>query len=114
MKKKTNTKDEPRFDEDGYQLGEPNILGEPIGEVFLKTQKFLTQEEAMAIGLPSIDALVGERPQEKITLAVDRDALTFFKTEAKKRKTSYQRMIRNLISSYARANAGGAVLKQGR
>jgi len=51
--------------------------------------------------LPSLDELAGEKAQTKITLAVDNDALAFFKTEARKRNTSYQRMIRTLISSYA-------------
>lgn len=56
--------------------------------------------------LPSPDELAGEiSPQTKITLALDNDALAFFKREAKRRDTSYQRMIRNLVRSYARAHA---------
>ena len=37
----------------------------------------------------------------KVTLELDNSALEFFKREARKRKTSYQRMIRNLVRSYA-------------
>ena len=56
--------------------------------------------------LPSLDELVGKlRRQTKVTLALDDDALDFFKREAQRRNTSYQRMIRNLVRSYARAHA---------
>ena len=56
--------------------------------------------------LPSLDELVGKlRRQTKVTLALDDDALEFFKQEARRRKTCYQRMIRNLVRSYARAHA---------
>jgi hypothetical protein len=44
-------------------------------------------------------------PQTKVTLALDNDSLAFFKREARRRNTSYQRMIRNLVRSYARAHA---------
>ena len=54
--------------------------------------------------LPSPDELAGEmRRQTKVTLALDDDALAFFKREASRRRTSYQRMIRNLVRSYASA-----------
>ena len=56
--------------------------------------------------LPSLDELVGKlRRQTKVTLVLDDDALDFFKRKAQRRNTSYQRMIRNLIRSYARAHA---------
>lgn len=56
--------------------------------------------------LPSLDELVGKlRRQTKVTLALDDDALAFFKREANKRRTSYQRIIRNLVRSYARAHS---------
>lgn len=58
--------------------------------------------------LPSLDELAGEiGSQTKVTLAVDDDALAFFKREARRRNTSYQRMIRNLIRSYVRGHAAG-------
>jgi predicted DNA binding CopG/RHH family protein len=56
--------------------------------------------------LPSPDELAGEiGKRTKVTLELDDDALAFFKQEASRRKTSYQRMIRNLVRSYARAQA---------
>lgn len=55
--------------------------------------------------LPSLDQLADNAGrQTKITLALDDDAIAFFKREAKKRNTSYQRMLRNLIRSYARTH----------
>ena len=55
--------------------------------------------------LPSIDELTGKSGrQTKITLALDNDALSFFKREARRRNTSYQRMIRNLVRAYSQAH----------
>ena len=56
--------------------------------------------------LPSLDQLVDKlRAQTKVTLVLDNEAVAFFKREANKRHTSYQRMIRNLVLSYARSHA---------
>jgi predicted DNA binding CopG/RHH family protein len=56
--------------------------------------------------LPSPEELAGEiAKRTKVTLELDNDALAFFKREASRRRTSYQRMIRNLVRSYARAQA---------
>ena len=56
--------------------------------------------------LPSPTELAGEiSKRTKVTLELDDDALAFFKREASRRRTSYQRMIRNLVRSYARAQA---------
>ena|SRR5438045_2141639 len=56
--------------------------------------------------LPSLDQLAGKlHRQTKVTLALDDEAIAFFKREASKRKTSYQRMIRNLVRSYVRTHA---------
>jgi gamma-glutamylcyclotransferase (GGCT)/AIG2-like uncharacterized protein YtfP len=53
--------------------------------------------------LPSLDELAGKLHQkQKVTIALDREAISFFKREATKRHTSYQRMIRNLVLAYAR------------
>lgn len=56
--------------------------------------------------LPSPDELAGEiGGRTKVTLALDDDALAFFKREASRRRTSYQRMIRNLVRSYAQSQS---------
>jgi len=55
--------------------------------------------------LPSPGELADAAPRTKITLAVDTDAVEWFKAEAKRRRgASYQRMMRNLISAYAQAH----------
>ena len=56
--------------------------------------------------LPDLDALLDKLPEKtKVTLELDNSALEFFKREAGKRNTSYQRMIRNLIRSYAQSHS---------
>jgi len=62
--------------------------------------KPLTREEEAAIGLPSPEELVKKTPGTKITLAIDNDALDFFKSEARRLNTSYQGMMRALLSAY--------------
>ena len=48
---------------------------------------------------------MGASPEKtKVTLELDNSALEFFKREARKRNTSYQRMIRNLVRSYAQSH----------
>lgn len=54
----------------------------------------------IACSLPA--ELAGENPKTKITLEVDVEALEFFKREARKHNSSYQRMMRNLLGHYAR------------
>jgi hypothetical protein len=44
-------------------------------------------------------------PQTKVTLELDNEVVAFFKREARRRRTSYQRMIRNLVRSYAQARS---------
>ena len=56
--------------------------------------------------LPDLDALLDKLPEKtKVTLELDNSALEFFKREARKRNNSYQRMIRNLVRSYAQSHS---------
>ena len=89
----------PKFDKDGYQTNMRDLNGEPLPD--LRTLRILTREQKMALGLPSPEELAGKSPATKITLAVDDAALAFFATEAARLGTSYQRMMRNLLSAYA-------------
>ena len=90
MKKTIKTKAGlPRFDAEGYQENITDLNGERLPE--LRRLRVLSRRDEGALGLPSPDELAGTLPQTKITLAVDDDALDFFKREAKKRKTSYSR-----------------------
>ena len=51
--------------------------------------------------LPSPDQLILKEENVKITIALTKSSVDFFKTEAKKHHTSYQGMIRQLIDWYA-------------
>ena len=51
---------------------------------------------------PSIDELIFKEESKKVTLDLERKSLEYLKKETKKRGGSYQRLIRNLVSSYVR------------
>jgi len=51
--------------------------------------------------LPPPDQLVKKKKQIKVTIELDEDVVRFFKKQAKKNNTKYQRMIRNLLRFYA-------------
>jgi len=50
--------------------------------------------------LPRPSELVMKEPVKKITITLDTKSLDFFKEEAERLNTSYQRMIRNLLNEY--------------
>jgi hypothetical protein len=104
----------PLVAEIAFELSAPGI-GEKAEESMKKRTVKYTDDKGEIEGdlrplkkgeLPSLDQLVGKlNRQTKVTLALDDEAIAFFKREASKRKTSYQRMIRNLVRSYVRAHA---------
>lgn len=51
--------------------------------------------------LPSPDQLVLREDNVKVTLALSRRSVEFFKREADKQHVPYQRMIRALVDAYA-------------
>ena len=57
--------------------------------------------------LPAPAELVPREENVKVTLSLSRRSLDFFKREAKKRRIPYQRMIRALVDTYAKRQAGG-------
>ena len=59
--------------------------------------------------LPRPAELVPREDNVKVTLALSRRSLDFFKREAKKRRVPYQRMIRALVDKYAERQAGGKI-----
>ena len=75
MKRKTKYTDEP--------MGELNVV-----------QDFL----------PSPAELGFEADTVKITIALSRSSVEFFKREAKKHNTQYQKMIRRLLDAYTDAH----------
>lgn len=65
---------------------------EPLGNI-----------EVVADFLPSPAELAFREEGVKVTLALSKSSVDFFKTEASKHQTQYQRMIRRLIDSYVAA-----------
>jgi predicted DNA binding CopG/RHH family protein len=70
---------------------------EPMGDV-----------EVIADFLPSPADLAFREDGVKVTLALSKSSVEFFKSEASKHHTQYQRMIRRLLDSYVEAQ-GSAV-----
>jgi len=70
--------------------------------------KFAREAEALLGGeeLPSPDRLVVREETVKVTLALGKDSVSFFKKHAKKQKVPYQRMIKNLVDRYAQSYRG--------
>ena len=50
--------------------------------------------------LPPPEDLVLKEANAKVTIALSRSSIDFFKREAKKHHTQYQKMIRNLLDEY--------------
>jgi predicted DNA binding CopG/RHH family protein len=51
--------------------------------------------------LPPPDQLVLKEDNVKVTISLKKSSITFFKEQAKKHKTSYQKMIREVVDWYA-------------
>lgn len=68
---------------------------EPIGDV-----------QVVADILPSPEELAFKEDTVKVTIALSKSSVDFFKREAAKHDTKYQQMIRRLLDAYTRAQAG--------
>jgi len=51
--------------------------------------------------LPPPDQLILKEDKVKVTIALSKASVDFFKKEARKHRTSYQKMIRRVIDFYA-------------
>jgi len=58
--------------------------------------------------LPPPDQLVLKEDNVKVTISLSKASVTFFKREAEKRRTSYQKMIRRVIDFYTSHYQKGA------
>lgn len=56
--------------------------------------------------LPAPEELIFKEDNIKVTMSLSKASVDFFKTEAKKRRTSYQAMIRRLLDMYTSQHAG--------
>jgi len=68
---------------------------EPLGKV-----------ELVADMLPSPDELAFKEDTVKITIALSKSSVDFFKSEAQRHNTKYQQMIRRLLDAYTDAHDG--------
>lgn len=59
--------------------------------------------------LPSPEQLAFRDEDVKITITLSKKSVDFFKSEAARTNTQYQRMIRRLLDAYVDAHAGGRV-----
>jgi predicted DNA binding CopG/RHH family protein len=51
--------------------------------------------------LPSPEQLAFKEEKVKVTISLSRASLDFFKDQADRHRTAYQKMIRNLLDAYA-------------
>ncbi len=54
--------------------------------------------------LPSPDELAFKNDSVKVTISLSKDSIDFFKQEAKKNNTKYQKMIRRLLDIYTQSH----------
>lgn len=64
--------------------------------------------------LPSPDELAFREESVKVTIALSKKSIEFFKEQASKHHTQYQRMIRQLLDSYVEVHAGSRGAGTGR
>jgi len=74
--------------------GRISYTDEPLGRV-----------QVIADFLPSPAELAFREEGVKVTLALSRKSVEFFKSEAQKHHTQYQRMIRRLLDAYVDAQS---------
>ena len=81
------------------------VIGGKEGK-YMKTENDYTDEPLGDIRiiddfLPSPEELVFREENVKVTLGLSKRSVAFFKEEAKKHHTQYQKMIRKLLDLYA-------------
>jgi hypothetical protein len=70
--------------------------------------------ETIADFLPAPDQLVVREDGVKVTISLSRRSVDFFKPAAERNNTSYQRMIRRLLDTYADRYRGDLTRPSGR
>ncbi len=84
-------------------------MAQVIGEKERKSMKTKTKYTEEPMGeinivddfLPPPDKLVLKEDNVKVTLSLKKSSINFFKEQAKNQKTSYQKMIREVVDWYA-------------
>jgi predicted DNA binding CopG/RHH family protein len=78
-----------------YMKGKPTYTDEPMGKV-----------KVVSDFPPSPKDLALKNETVKVTIALSRSSVEFFKKEAKKYNTQYQKMIRRLLDEYSAHQSG--------
>src|SRR6266550_8654285 len=78
----------------GYMSGKIRYTDEPLGN-----------PRVVPDFLPRPEDLVFRDEGVKVTIALSKRSVEFFKSEARRHNTQYQRMIRRLLDAYARHHA---------
>lgn len=84
-------------------------MAQAIGEKEGKSMKSKTKYTEEPMGylrvvkdfLPPPDKLVLKEDNVKVTISLKKSSISFFKEQAKTQKTSYQKMIREVVDWYA-------------
>ena len=84
-------------------------MAQAIGEKEGKSMKTKTKYTEEPMGnlrvvkdvLPPPDKLVLKEDNVKVTISLKKSSISFFKEQAKTQKTSYQKMIREVVDWYA-------------
>ena len=87
-------------------------IGEKEGR-FMKNKTKYTEEpmgdlKIVKDFIPRPDQLVLKEDNVKVTISLKKSSIAFFKEEAKKQRTSYQKMIREVVDWYASHYQKGA------
>jgi len=64
------------------------------------TDEPMNQAEVIADSLPSPEQLAFKEETVKITIALSKSSLDFFKEKAERHHTQYQKMIRRIVDEY--------------
>ena len=88
------------------------VIGEKEGKS-MKTKTKYTEEpmgdlKVVKDFLPPPDQLALREDNVKVTISLKKSSISFFKEQAKKQKTSYQKMIREVVDWYASHYQKGA------
>ncbi len=88
------------------------VIGEKEGR-FMKNKIKYTEEpmgdlKIVKDFIPQPDQLVLKEVNVKVTISLKKSSISFFKEEAKKQRTSYQKMIREVVDWYASHYQKGA------
>ena len=80
------------------------VIGEKVNEFMSKKIKYTDEPigdiKVISDFLPSPKELAFRDDTVKVTMSLSKSSIEFFKREAKKHNTQYQKMIRRLLDSY--------------